>query len=546
MMTKKLTIPVFIILVLGLGISALVVFVDWQPAPEPFLCNGQPCNVILIIPETLSARHMGIYGYERNTTPFIDEFFSEESIIFENAWSAAPWTFPSFAALFTSQLASDVFVENWGDKLSDKITTFVDVLDKAGIPKFAAHTRTLLPMPNLDANLITRFKPEERFLGEDCFLFLKAAEWIEEQVQKDKKQPFFLMLQPLAPHSPYNPPEPYRYFFDAPSEYPGPVTTEELLEVSYRLRAGEDIKTEKIERFRLQYDQEIRYLDSELESFIARIPEQVRQNTVFIFTSDHGEAFGQHNNVIHAVTLYEEEIHIPFFIRAPGIDQKRIQEPITLLDTGPTILEIFRLKSSKTFQGISLVAAMRGKELQLGDRIVKSENYFTSLTPPSRPAPPQGWSEIESRVRTGDSPTYSQEYFRIRALRRQEWKLFQRVDGLFELYNLERDYYEQNNLIPQWHDLPPKEQAEALPLFEALEESPPSAPSVAQEGDWKLLRNPDGSLELYNLKQDPEQQNNLLNNDGIPQWHFLLREEQLEIFPLFEALDENSPFIKIH
>ena len=104
-----------IILVLGLGIAVLVILIaadfDFREKlntpPEPFLCEGRPCNVILIIPETLSARHLGIYGYERDTAPFIDEFFGKEGIVFENAWSNAPWTFPSFATVFTSQLGSD-------------------------------------------------------------------------------------------------------------------------------------------------------------------------------------------------------------------------------------------------------------------------------------------------------------------------------------------------------------------------------------------------------------------------------------------------------
>ena len=159
-MTKKFTVSVLIIL--GLGIVAPVFFINLNSIPEPFLCGDRPCNVILIIPESISARHMGIYGYERDTTPFIDEFFGKEGIVFENAWSAAPWTWPSFAALFTSQLASEVFVETWEDKLCDTIPTFIDVLDKKEIPKFIAHTWTFSPLNKMNS-FIKTFRPEESF-----------------------------------------------------------------------------------------------------------------------------------------------------------------------------------------------------------------------------------------------------------------------------------------------------------------------------------------------------------------------------------------------
>ena len=457
-MTKKLTI--FAITIFIVGITALVVFMDWQPAPEPFLCNGRPCNVILIIPEALSARHMGIYGYERDTTPFIDEFFSEESLVFENAWSNAPWTFPSFAALYTSQLAADVFVESWWDKLSETIPTFIDVLGQNEIPKLAAHSWTLAPFRMTDS-FIRQFGSKERFLGADPLLFLKAAEWVEEQIWNDGGQPFFLLLQPYAPHSPYDSPEPYRYFFDAPSEYPGPVATEEISRVRRAFRQGKDVEAE-LERFRLQYDQEIRYLDSEFEAFIARMPEELLGNTVFVFTSDHGEAFGQHGQFEHHGIPHEEVIHIPFLIRAPGVEQKRIQEPITLLDAGPTILGIFGLKSPQTFQGISLASLLRGEELQLEDRIVRAEEIHHE-----RP-PREEWPELKPQVRT--EPL---SYPRAITVRKGSWKLLQLGAGSLKLYNLERDYYEENNLIPQWQDLLKEEQAEILPLFEALGESPP-------------------------------------------------------------------------
>ena len=175
--------------------------------------------------------------------------------------------------------------------------------------------------------------------------------------------------------------------------------------------------------------------------------------------------------------------------------------------------------------------ALRGEKAVLKDRIVRTEHaHFLQV-------PVEQWSEIKQEVRVTQL-SYPRKY----AVRKENWKLIRLDDGSLELFNLKQDYYEQNNLIPRWYDLSQEERAEIIPLFEALGESPPSE---AQEGNWNLLRNQDGSLELYNLKQDPEQQNNLLNDDGIPQWHFLSREEQLEVVPLFKELGEEPPFVKI-
>ena len=548
-MRKAKIIGIIVILIIG-GLTSFIYLSFYQePLRKEFLsCDGYPHNVILIIPETLSARHMAIYGYERDTMPFVEKFFSQEALIFENAWSTSPWTVPSFASLFTSQLSRDVFLETYGDKLSDEIPNFIDTIQINGIPKFASHFWNLLPLPNVDMNLITNFKPEERFQSrfqpersfdkEDHLVFLKASEWLKAQIQKNHGQPFFLLIQPSAPKAPYNPPEPYRYFFDAPSEYLGPVLPEEIFNTEVALQQEEDVKME-IDRFRLQYDQEISYLDSEFESFINQIPEEVLCNTVFIFTSDHGEAFGQHGQLDHGRTLYEEEIHVPLLVRVPGINSKKIQQPVTLLDIGPTILDVFGLKIPDKFQGTSLLPLFRGEELHLEDRIVRAEHIF------QRPVPLFEWSEIEPRVRSGPLPVerimelrQTMIVRRISAVRKEKWKLLlnreYRVGDVFltpELYNLERDYKEQDNLLLRWHDLSQEEQIEVLPLFKAL-----------ADNNRDISFTPD---ELYSPEWDYKVQDDL-----VISWRDLFKDlskkEQAEIISLFEKMCRNPGFVIEH
>ena len=74
------------------------------------LCGGKKCNVVLIYVDTLSAQHLSGNGYFRQTSPFIDEFFLNQGLVFKNATSNGTWTVPSFASMFKSKLPSEITV----------------------------------------------------------------------------------------------------------------------------------------------------------------------------------------------------------------------------------------------------------------------------------------------------------------------------------------------------------------------------------------------------------------------------------------------------
>ncbi len=87
--------------------------------------------------------------------------------------------------------------------------------------------------------------------------------------------------------------------------------------------------------------------------------------TVIILAADHGEAFGEHGTLYHAVTVYEELVRVPLFIRVPGVAHRRVDEPVTLMDLGPTILDLFGLPTPGTFLAQSLVPFLRGQNPHL-------------------------------------------------------------------------------------------------------------------------------------------------------------------------------------
>lgn len=161
-----------------------------------------------------------------------------------------------------------------------------------------------------------------------------------------------------------------------------------------------------------------RYLRSlaVVDGFIGEIRHAVdrlgyRDRTWFILASDHGEAFGEHSSHFHGDTLYDELLRVPLVFHGPGIVARRIEEPVTLMDVGPTVLDWFGLPTPASFMGQSLIAVLRG-----GSRSF------------SRP--------IVAETRLKRAMVFDDGHKVIRDLRR----------GTMELYDLNRDPEELQNL----------------------------------------------------------------------------------------------------
>ena len=131
-----------------------------------------------------------------------------------------------------------------------------------------------------------------------------ALRWLEQ----DKGQPFFAWVHLYDPHSPYEPPEPYRSQF------------------ARRGPAG-------------LYDGEIAYVDAMVGKLVEALrARKVLDDTLIVVTSDHGEHFGEHHMLEHKFSLYEPLLHVPLIVRAPGrvAAHLRIRTPVPASSTHPT------------------------------------------------------------------------------------------------------------------------------------------------------------------------------------------------------------------
>jgi arylsulfatase A-like enzyme len=106
------------------------------------------------------------------------------------------------------------------------------------------------------------------------------------------------------------------------------------------------------------------------DEFVRR-PDLARR-TYVVLAADHGEAFGEHGSYHHASTLYDELLRVPLLILGPGIAPSRDSTPVSLIDVGPTVLDLFGLGTPGFHLGQSLLPALFGKELQI-DRPMAAE-----------------------------------------------------------------------------------------------------------------------------------------------------------------------------
>lgn len=324
-------------------------------------------NIILIVGDTVRADHLGAYGNASAKTPVLDAF-AAESIRFTHMQSQAPWTRPSFATLFTSLYPSSHGTIYKTSVLPSRAVTLAEVLRAEGyITGGFGNNIHLSPLfhlnkgfdeyeylaPNylfgatesasqLAAYQVARRVNEGLFRQRDVHNFYQPAEVVTgkglEWVRRHAGDRFFLMLHYMDAHDPYFE-HPRNGYAIARVSLPNPRP--ELAPEMKRLYAGE-----------------IAYMDQHLGDLFAGLKQQgLYDDTLIIFTADHGEEFYEHGGWWHGTTLYQEQIHVPLLLKQPGFaDAGRVDEGLArTLDLAPTILAAAGLRAPAGFQGLDLL-----------------------------------------------------------------------------------------------------------------------------------------------------------------------------------------------
>lgn len=360
-------------------------------------CTNEPkLNVILISLDTLRADHLTSYGYDRPTSPFLDQL-ADRGALFENAYVQLPGTLPSHMSIFTGLYPNEHGVFPPNGALASEILTLPEILHRAGY-KTAGFTEGGYVAGHFGFDRgFDRFDDNVPKLTNDIeVVFSRGLEFIQKH---QGNEPFFLFLHTYAVHDPYFPPLPYtqRYLdgMNIPEELEGQFDLYSYKEmplmtpnreaehrriyqatrdvVTANLPPGADLPTgpllaaknrgnssepspATLTYYTSLYDASINYVDDVLRAFFGSLETSgILDNTVIIVTSDHGEEFLEHGKLTHE-QVYQECLHVPLIVLAPGVQRGlRVPDIVRSIDLAPTIYQLTGVVPSAPTSGVSLV-----------------------------------------------------------------------------------------------------------------------------------------------------------------------------------------------
>jgi len=386
----------------ALGWLALGLLVAGSACAPP-----RPRNLVLVSIDTLRPDLLGCYGHERPTSPALDTL-AAGGVLFETALAAAPWTLPSHASLLTGLYPSRHGVRRAGAVLPDDVVTWAAWLRERGFTTSAI----------VNSHWLGRETRLER--GFDGFV------WVEENVRRRRPsrvgelaarwlaegpaEPFFLFLHFYDVHSDYASLPSYEERFRQPYDGPADGSTRQLRAVREgRASLGPDDVRHLLDL----YAAGVRQMDDALARLLRALRDLgLRENTLLVVTSDHGEEFLEHEGVLHGRTQYEEVLRVPLILAGPGVPAGvRVREPVSLVDVMPTALTLLALPAPAGLDGLDLGPLFAGAGATLGERILFAE---------------ADWRNEEDDV--------------LRAVRSGRYKLLvDRRSGARRLFDLDRD-----------------------------------------------------------------------------------------------------------
>lgn len=304
-------------------------FIDKNYSPE----KKAKHSIVLLVMDALNARHLGIYGYSRNTSPHLDQM-ARDGLLLTNYISNSSWTRPSFTTILTGLPKKEHGVELDSRILEPEIKTLAERMRSHGYQTAGFVGNPLVRQiwgfgqgfqVYQDTHSLDRAFPSDRILVD------KAIEWMNSQ----EAGPVFLMLFLTSAHTPYRPPKGYRKFLEQQPK--GQV-------IEYPFREYEKpLPADDHNRIVAAYDDEIFFMDKQIGRLVAFMEEKFgSQNVSFIATADHGEAFGEHNCYQHTYHMWEATLRVPFILYSKrlGIKGRIDDRPYTHLDVLPTVLDL--------------------------------------------------------------------------------------------------------------------------------------------------------------------------------------------------------------
>ncbi|HEU0166281.1 MAG TPA: sulfatase [Chloroflexota bacterium] len=379
--------------------------------PGPNAAATRPPNVLLITLDTLRADFLGAYGRASIQTPALDAF-AAQSARFASNIVQQPQTNASHAAMLTGMYpASNGVRVQMVDKIPVNLQTLATLFAGAGYGTAAVYS--WLSFDNQFCGFKRGFQTYQNCAGAaPAGMDTATLEQLEStakgradkttdaaiaQLQALGGQPFFLWLHYFDAHYPYQAPSSLADQYDP--NYQGPIDSS--MRVVDALGDGQlRPAPADVQRLQSLYKGEITFLDTHLGRLFTALDQQgLADGTVVAIVGDHGEAFGEHSQLIangadffHPHGLYDTEVRTPLLMRWPGqIHPQVVQTPNQAIDLFPTLLTLAGIKPPDQTQGTSLLPLLAGTpDPNRAAFSTMPDERFVSVTVP-------GWKLIEDR-----------------------------------------------------------------------------------------------------------------------------------------------------
>ncbi|RXZ81160.1 DUF4976 domain-containing protein [Paenibacillaceae bacterium] len=398
-------------------------------------------KIIFVSLDTLRANRLGSYGYNKPTSPYMDEI-AREGVLFEKAYAADIPTEVAHTGIFTGKVGLTTGIVSHGSGLTE-------------LPKTVPWLPSMMRSAGFTTGAVDNLYQLKEWFARGYRYYMNSVggkRWIDGRtvndlampwIEQHKEESFFLFLHYWDTHTPYLPPKNYiDLFYDQTRDPYDP--DHKSMETAYNHLAYPFFKhhhydmigpVTDAEYYNALYDAEIRYLDDRLQELDHHLKAlNIYDDTMLVLFGDHGESLTEHGIYWDHCGLYEPTVHVPVIMRWPGRMPagKRVSGMVQQVDLLPTLLEAVR---SERPEGIELSA--------LGD-------------PPGLDGRSL-WPAIHGQAEGTNERLYLSEcaWQAARGIRTDRYKFIRTYDaGLFErapreLYDLLSDPEELNNVAEQ-------------------------------------------------------------------------------------------------
>ncbi|MBX7192512.1 MAG: sulfatase, partial [Sandaracinaceae bacterium] len=378
-------------------------------------------NVLVIVVDTLRADHLPAYGYETGHTPNLDAF-ARDAIRFDQAFSNASWTRPSFASILSGRYASSHGVMAKTDALPDDLTTLAEAYREAGWHTEGVVTNyNVGPYFNFDQGFDAYhyLSPDFVLGADDSAAKLLLVQFLRQRIegmrdglfgvrpgtayqdasvvnrevlssieQAPSDRPWMMFVGYMDPHDPY-----YAHPYDGEA---------------YSRAAHPSPSPDEAAHLTELYDGEITFWDEHFGQLVAELRRRgLYDDMTIVVTADHGEEFCEHGGFFHGTSLYDEQVHVPLFVKLPASRRggSTVRHWVQSIDIMPTVLRE---------SGVEVPGGVQGGDLFQGsDRLFAEESHEGNVLAAVRER--RGTDEIKLITANPGNPRHlpTTELFRV-------------------------------------------------------------------------------------------------------------------------------------